>query len=277
MIINKQKRLGQVFLKNQDIIQKIIQTAEIESKDQILEIGPGKGVLTESLLQTNAKIFAIEKDRELVKFLEQRFKNNLNLKIIQTDIRDFLQSANWQNEYKIQDTKYKVIGNIPYYLTSHLLRILLENQIKPKLIVFMIQKEVAERIVAQPPQMSLLSVCVQFYAKPKIIAYVPRSAFWPQPKVDSVIIKLIPYPAQILKQNLGGQARIDVFFKVVKAGFKQPRRLLLNNIYNNLNIKKDKIKEIFEQLNIPINARSQNLSVQNWISLAQKLSSFLVN
>ena len=268
MAINKQKRLGQVFLKNQAIVQKIIQTAEIESKDQILEIGPGKGVLTEPLLQTGAKITAIEKDRELVKFLEKRFKNNLNLKIIQADIRDFLQNT----EYTILNTGYKVIGNIPYYLTSHLLRILLENPIRPFLIVLMIQKEVAERITAQLPKMNLLSVCVQFYAKPEIIYNVSRTAFQPKPKVDSAVIKITPYP--VIARS---EATKQSFFKVVKAGFKQPRKLLLNNIYNNLNIEKDKIKEIFEQLDIPINTRSQNLSVQNWISLAQKLTFFLVN
>jgi len=270
--MNKQKRLGQVFLKNQDIVQKIIQATEIESKDQILEIGPGKGVLTEPLLQTGAEVTAIEKDSSLVKYLERRFANNSNLIIIQADIRDFLKNEDY-TKYKIQDTKYKVIGNIPYYLTSHLLRILLENPIKPKLIVLMIQKEVAERITAQPPQMSLLSVSVQFYAKPEIICYVPKTAFQPKPKVDSAVIRLAPINTdentdKTLKKN---------FFKVVKAGFRQPRKLLLNNIYNNLNIEKDKIKEIFEQLDISMNARPQNLSVQNWISLAQKLTFFLVN
>jgi 16S rRNA (adenine1518-N6/adenine1519-N6)-dimethyltransferase len=174
MAINKQKRLGQVFLKDRDIVQKIIQAAEIESKDQILEIGPGKGVLTKPLLQTGAKIFAIEKDPKMINFLQEKFKDNSQLILIQEDIRDFLKNEDY-TEYKIQDTKYKVIGNIPYYLTSHLLRILLENPIKPSLIVLMIQKEVAERIIAQPlrlrqdyggqAKMSLLSVCVQFYGQ----------------------------------------------------------------------------------------------------------------
>jgi len=273
MAINKQKKLGQVFLKDKDIVQKIIQTVEIESKDQILEIGPGKGVLTEPLLQTGTKITVVEKDPELVKFLENRFHNKSNLKIIQADIRDFLKNKSFYTRYKIQDTSYKVIGNIPYYLTSHLLRILLENPVKPSLIVLMIQKEVAQRIIAQPPQMSLLSISVQFYSQPEIICYVPKTAFSPKPKVDSAIIKITPIGTdentdEALKKN---------FFKVVKAGFRQPRKLLLNNIYNSLNIEKDKIKEIFEQLDIPINARPQNLSVEDWISLAQKLAFFLVD
>ncbi len=277
MAINKQKRLGQVFLKDQDIVQKIIQAAEIESKNQILEIGPGKGVLTEPLLQTGAKITAIEKDFEFVKFLKKRFGIESNFKIIQADIRDFLQSATWQNT--IHNTEYKVIGNIPYYLTSYLLRILFENPIKPSLIVLMLQKEVSQRIAAKPPKMSLLSVSVQFYAKPEIICYVPKTAFWSKPKVDSAVIKLTPYPVITCpaRGKESNKATKQSFFKVVKAGFRQPRKLLLNNIYNNLNIEKDKIKEIFEQLDISINTRPQNLSVENWISLAQKLAFFLVD
>ncbi|MFA5392594.1 MAG: 16S rRNA (adenine(1518)-N(6)/adenine(1519)-N(6))-dimethyltransferase RsmA [Candidatus Paceibacterota bacterium] len=272
MKINKQKRLGQVFLKDQDIVQKIIQAAEIKSKDQILEIGPGKGVLTEPLLQTGAKITAIEKDPEMINFLQEKFKDNSQLILIQADIRDFLQNQESKNlKFKIKN--YKVIGNIPYYLTSHLLRILLENPIKPSLIVLMLQKEVAQRIIAQPPKMNLLSVCVQFYAKPEIIIYVPRTVFWPKPEVDSAVIKIIP----INTNENTDKMQIKTFFNVVKAGFRQPRKVLLNNIYYNLNIEKNKIKEIFEQLNIPINARPQNLSVQNWISLAQKLAFFLVN
>jgi 16S rRNA (adenine1518-N6/adenine1519-N6)-dimethyltransferase len=137
----------------------------------------------------------------------------------------------------------------------------------------MIQKEVAERITAKLPKMNLLSVCVQFYAKPEIICNVSKTAFQPKPKVDSAVIKIIP----INTNENTDEIQIKTFFNVVKAGFKQPRKLLLNNIYNNLNIEKDKIKEIFEQLDIPINTRSQNLSVQNWISLAQKLTFFLVN
>jgi 16S rRNA (adenine1518-N6/adenine1519-N6)-dimethyltransferase len=271
MIINKQKRLGQVFLKDKEIVQKIIQTAEIEPKDQILEIGPGKGVLTKPLLQTGAKIFAIEKDPKMIDLLQEKFKDNSQLILIQEDIRDFLKNEDY-TKYKIQDTKYKVIGNIPYYLTSHLLRILLENPIKPSLIVLMLQKEVAERIITKPPKMNLLSVCVQFYAKPEIISFVSRTVFRPKPKVDSAVIKLTPYPV-IARNEVTKQS----FFKVVKAGFRQPRKLLLNNIYNGLKIEKNKIKEIFEQLNIPINARPQNLSVQNWIFLAQKLAFFLVD
>lgn len=272
MITKKQKKLGQVFLKDQDTVQKIIRATEIKPEDQILEIGPGKGVLTEPLLQTGAKIIAVEKDLSLVKYLERRFANNSNLIILQADIRDFLKNKDY-TKYKIQDTKYKVIGNIPYYLTSHLIQLILELDKKPETIVLMIQKEVAQRIMARPPKMNLLSTSVQFYAKPKIIYQVPKTAFWPNPKIDSVVIKITPINTN---ENADKMLRKN-FFKVVKAGFKQPRKLLINNLCVNLKIEKDKIKEIFEQLDIPINARPQNLSVENWISLVQQLTFFLVD
>jgi len=266
-----QKRLGQVFLKDKGTLEKIIQASEINPEDEILEIGPGKGILTEALLQTGAKIIAVEKDQELVKFLENLFKNKQNLKIIHADIRDFLKNKDY-TKYKIQDTKYKVIGNIPYYLTSHLLRLLLENPIKPKLIVLMIQKEVAERITAQPPKMSLLSVSVQFYSQPEIICYVPKTAFYPEPKVDSAVIKITPINAN---ENTDEVFK-KIFFNIIKAGFRQPRKLLINNLSKNLKIKKDVLQKIFLQLNMPLNTRAQDLSVEKWASLSSLLTKNIV-
>lgn len=263
MSFSKQKQLGQVFLKDQAVIKKIIQAGEISKKDQILEIGPGKGILTQALIKTGAYVIAVEKDSQLIKFLRNRFKNKSNLKIIHADIRDFLIPSKFQ----ILNSNYKVIGNIPYYLTSHLLRLLLENPTKPSLIVLMIQKEVAERVVAQPPKMNLLSASVQFYAKPEIICYVPRTAFYPKPNVDSAVIKIIPLPAKVLKQNLGGQAP-QFFFKIIKAGFKQPRKLLINNLNANLKVDKEIIQKALKKLKIPLQARAHNLSLNEWISLS---------
>jgi len=270
-----QKKLGQVFLKDKEALEKIIKASEIKPEDQILEIGPGKGVLTEFLLKTSAKTTAVEKDIELVKFLKDRFKDKLNLKIIHADIRDFLKTNQFYSQYSILNAQYKVIGNIPYYLTSHLLRLLLENPIKPSLIVLMVQKEVAERIIAQPPKMNLLSTSVQFYAKAEIIYYVPRTAFSPEPKVDSAIIKITPLPAKILKQNLGEQTQ-QSFFKVVKAGFEQPRKILINNLCKNLKKEKDVLQKVFLQLNFPLNTRAQNLSIKQWISLSSLLMKNIV-
>jgi len=268
MATKKQKKLGQVFLKDEKVVQKIIQAAKIEPEDQILEIGPGKGVLTEFLLKTGAEIVAVEKDVELVKFLKNLFKNKQNLKIIHADIRDFLKNT----RYRILNTQYKALGNIPYYLTSNLLRLLLENPIKPSLIVLMIQKEVAERVMAQPPKMNLLSASVQFYAKPEIICYVSRTAFHPEPKVDSAVIKITPMKT---KENINKIQKKN-FFRIVKAGFKQPRKLLINNLSKNLKIEKEYLQKIFLQSNMPLNTRAQNLSIKEWISLSSLLMKNIV-
>ena len=258
--LKPKKRLGQVFLKNKAFLSKIIKAGEISSKDVILEIGPGTGVLTEALLQTRARVIAIEKDPQLVQFLKNHFRDNPNLKIIQGDIRDLLNSnSQFPISKQITNSNYKVVGNIPYYLASHLIQLLLELKHQPKVIILMIQKEVAQRIIAQPPQMNLLAAAVQFYSQPKIICFVPKSAFWPQPKVDSAIIKLIPMPFP--------RKRESQFFQIVKAGFSHPRKLLISNLSQNLKIPKNQLQTIFQNNNLSLNSRAQNLSISKWEKL----------
>jgi len=271
------KRLGQVFLKNKVFLSQIIKAGEISSQDTVLEIGPGTGVLTEALLQTKARIIAIEKDPQLVNFLQTKFKNNKNLTIIEADIRDFLRNQEFKN-LKLKIKNYKVVGNIPYYLTSHLIQLLLELKQQPKAIVLMIQKEVAQRIVAQPPKMNLLAVAVQYYAKPEIIASVPKSDFWPQPKVDSAIIKLTLLPVMVRSPKRNRRIttsfpyqRESQFFQIVKAGFSHPRKLLISNLSQNLKIPKEQLQDIFKKTNIPLNSRAQNLSLKNWKNLTNSL------
>ncbi|MFA5360475.1 MAG: 16S rRNA (adenine(1518)-N(6)/adenine(1519)-N(6))-dimethyltransferase RsmA [Candidatus Paceibacterota bacterium] len=272
MQFNKQKKLGQVFLKDQSAIKQIIRESKISKKDLVLEIGPGKGILTQSLLKTGANVIAVEKDPKLAKFLQNKFGNKPNLKIIQADIRDFLNS-----EFQILDSNFKVVGNIPYYLTSHLIKLLLELENQPQNIILMVQKEVAQRIVSNPlscrqnykrqAKMNLLAASVQFYAKPEIISYVSKTAFSPIPKIDSAIIKLTPYPL-----NRKNKAIKQAYFETIKAGFKQPRKLLLNNLSLNLKINKESVKEALRQLNIPLDARAQDLSIDKWISLSLLLN-----
>ena len=270
--LKPKKRLGQVFLKNKAFLSKIIKAGGISSKDTVLEIGPGKGVLTEALLRAKAKVIAIEKDPQLVDFLKEKFKNHKNLTIIEADIRDFLKNKEFSAQYSILNTQYKVLGNIPYYLTSHLLQLLLELKHQPEVIVFMIQKEVAQRIVAKPPKMNLLAVSVQFYSQPEIISYVPKSAFWPQPKVDSAIIKLTPLSVIVYPAKGGAdEATKQSFFKVVKAGFSHPRKLLISNLSQTFKIPKNKLQNIFQKLNLPFNIRAQNLSLENWKDLTTHL------
>ena len=266
--LKPKKRLGQVFLKNKAFLSKIIKAGEISSKDTVLEIGPGKGVLTEALLRAKAKVMAIEKDPQLVDFLKEKFKTNKNLTVIHADIRDVLNSKQFSCYSRISGNlkNYKVVGNIPYYLTSHLIQLLLELKHKPEIIVLMIQKEVAQRIVAQPPKMNLLAVSVQFFAKPEIIASIPKSAFWPQPKVDSAIIKLTPLP--VIARS---EATKQPFFQVVKAGFSHPRKLLISNLSQNLKISREQLQETFSKLDLPFNIRAQNLSLEHWNDLTKYL------
>jgi 16S rRNA (adenine1518-N6/adenine1519-N6)-dimethyltransferase len=187
-----------------------------------------------------------------------------------------------REESKIQNTKYKIVGNIPYYLTSYLFRLLLELEKKPEIIVLMIQKEVAQRIVAQPPHMNLLAVSIQFFAKPEIIAQVPKTAFYPQPKVDSAIIKLTPIPVIAIRQLAEKpcppklqRRRESYFFKVVKAGFSHPRKLLISNLNQTLKIPKEQLQDIFFHFKLKSNIRPSELSIFDWLNLTKNLLSFI--
>ena len=179
------KRLGQHFLKNKKILEEMARTAEITKNDIVLEVGPGLGSLTEILATRAKKVIAVEKDCDLIPILRDKFLNYKNVEIIAGDILQIF------NQFK----NYKIVANIPYYITSRFLRLFLsETKFRTKLMVLMVQKEVAERICAKPPRMNLLALSVQLYAKPEIIRKVSRGQFSPPPKVDSAIIKLTPYP-----------------------------------------------------------------------------------
>ena len=222
------RKLGQVFLKNQKISQKIVKELEIKKGEIVVEIGPGTGFLTQELILSNEKIIAIEKDPKLIGYLKEKFANNKNLILIEGDIREILKEEKIQEIIQSKDYNkgYKIVGNIPYYLTSYLLRLLMELENKPKLVVLMVQKEVAQRIAAQPPKMNLLSVLTQFYFQPKIIQIVKKGNFSPPPKVDSAIIKLTPW-----KNQYNSNPKLEkTFIQLVKAGFAQPKKTLINNL-----------------------------------------------
>ena len=221
------KGLGQNFLIDKNVLRKIIEASEIKPTDTILEVGPGIGVLTQELALVAKKIIAIEKSETMCEILKETIKDFKNVEIINEDILEF-NPAN----YKLLTTNYKLVANIPYYLTSPLIRKFLELKNPPQEIILMIQKEVAQRICAEVGDMSLLAVSVQFYAKAKIISYVSNTCFWPAPKIDSAIIKITPF---------GGKPTVpaDKFFEIVKAGFSQPRKQLGGNLAKNLEIKKE--------------------------------------
>jgi len=244
--IKPSKRLGQNFLIDKTVVKKIIKTADIKESDTIIEIGPGIGTITQEL----AKAIVVEKDREMVKILKQTIKDNIE--IIQKDIL----------KYEIKAKDYKVIGNIPFYLTAPLIRKLLESKNPPKEITLVVQKEVAQRICAKPPKMSILSVSVQFYAKPKIISYISKKSFWPCPKVDSAIIKI---------SNISSNPEIDkdLFFRIVKAGFSQPRKQIINNLSKKLKLDKEEIKIWLLKNNIQPKQRAETLNIQDWTNLTK--------
>jgi 16S rRNA (adenine1518-N6/adenine1519-N6)-dimethyltransferase len=260
--IKPNKRLGQNFLIDENVLKKIIAAAEISPQETILDIGPGLGALTQELVKKAKKVIAVEKDKKMAGILKQTFKDCANLEIIQGDI---LKIA--------PPTAPKIVANIPYYLTSPLIRLFLESKNPPREMILTLQKEVGQRICAKPGQMSLLSVSVQIYSQPKIVGYISKKSFWPMPKVDSAIVKIIPYRQRdcFARQR---RARNDraLFFKIVKAGFASPRKQLANNLADKLGIEKEEIKRALIECGFNIQTRAQNLSVEDWERLIKELS-----
>ena len=247
------KSLGQNFLKSEKIAEEIVEAGEVGPNDVVLEVGPGKGILTEKLLEKAKKVIAVEKDEQLAEFLKEKFKNNPKLEIIRGDILKFSPMS----RRDLDIGRYKIIANIPYYITSHLLRTFLESDYQPSLMVLMVQKEVAERIVAKGKLArrrggeSILSISVKTYGRPEIIRKVPAGYFSPAPKVDSAVIKISGISKNFF-QNIGEKK----FFEIVKKGFSQKRKMLINN----LKAKKDD----FTACNIDKKARAENLSLEQW-------------
>lgn len=247
------KSLGQHFLINEKILNKIIDSADITKKDQVLEIGPGLGILTNELCERAGKVIAVEKDEKLAKILKRTTKEFNNLEIINQDILR-------TKIYNLQPRTYKLVANLPYNIAGPILRKFLESENKPFLMILMLQKEVAEKIVAAPGQMSILSVSVRFYADSEIIEIVPDSDFWPSPKVDSAIIKI---------SNIKKKSKIDTknFFRCVRIGFSSPRKTLLNNLAAGYKLDKENIKNILEKIKLNEFVRAQELSINDWQKL----------
>jgi len=256
------KRLGQNFLVSEKAFEKILKAADLSSKDVVLEIGSGIGNLTLKLTKKVKKVIAIEKDKKMCEILRQELKNQdiKNVQIINEDVLkiQYGSMVKWFDGYN-----YKLVANLPYYITSPIIRKFLEIKKTPKLAVLMIQKQVAQRICAKPGKMSVLAVSVQFYAKPEIISYISKKSFWPQPKVDSAIIKIIP---KKIKVSTEFKKR---FFEIVKAGFSQPRKQLANNLSKKLGFKKEKVEVWLLKNNVRPSQRAETLSIDNWKRLTK--------
>ena len=258
MILNS-KRLGQHFLINKSAISRIVAALDLKENETVIEIGPGKGSLTIPLLgvakKLNCKIIGIEKDSVLSVGLQQT-TNNKNLEIVVGDALKILPTIIHHSSFIIQ--KYKVVGNIPYYITGKLLRILSELENKPSLIILMIQKEVAQRIMAKPPQTNLLSAITQFWADPEILFTLNPKDFSPAPEVNSAVIKLVP-KKQI---TTNGSMANNQYYDFVKVLFKQPRQTILNNLKRGLNLKSEEIVEKMNKAKINVQNRPQDLSLE---------------
>jgi len=255
--ISLAKGLGQNFLIDEKVLKKIIEAANLSENDIVLEVGSGIGNLTAELAKRAKKVIAVEKDPNLVRILNNELRIK-NIKIIQGDILKIPYSR-----FQILDS-YKVVANIPYYLTSPLIRKFLELKNPPTEMILMVQKEVAQRICAKPTKMSILAVSVQFYAKPEIISFVSKKFFWPSPKVDSAILRIAPL--------INADRRLinaDLFFKIVRAGFSQPRKQLVNNLSKGLKMGKEKVKNWLLKKNIQPTQRAETLSVRDWILLTK--------
>ena len=272
MKISPKKSLGQNFLINAGILEKIVNAAELNLDDTVLEIGPGTGNLTKLLSEKAGRVIAIEKDYRLIEELREKFKNT-NVEIVEADILKLEINKLFENcKLKIVNCDYKVIGNIPYYITSHLLKTIFEEWPRPELIVLTVQKEVAQRIVAKPPDMNLLALSVQLYSDAKIISYISKGSFRPMPKVDSAIIRLTPKNNEqgaVSTANVQCSLFTDRFFRVAKAGFSGKRKQLVNNLTKNFGMMKEDILKLFEKVGLEPNIRAENLSLNQWIGLSK--------
>ncbi len=260
--VKPNKLMGQNFLTNRAFLEKIAGSLDLKEGDRVIEVGPGTGNLTDFLVGSPAKeILAIEKDKGLALGLISKYRDISKLTVLPQDILFWLDQP--PNQHKLP--YYKVVGNIPYYLTGQLIRLLLNGEFQPVSIVLTIQKEVAQRIVAQPPQMTALSAIVQTLSEPKIVFNIGRGNFNPIPKVDSTVILIKPKP-------IYDSAKTQLIIKTIKAGFIHPRRLLLSNLAEGLGMEKSKIANVFANLNWDIKLRAQDLTVTDWEKLSAALN-----
>lgn len=265
--VRPDKRLGQNFLIDPKALEKVVQAAEIEPTDVVLEIGAGIGNLTASLAATACKVVAVELDGRLIPILRSVLAAYGNVNIIQGDILT-LSPADLLQALPVPQEGYLVAANIPYYITSAVIRHLLEAQPRPKRVVLTMQSEVAERICAGTGKLSLLALGVQVYGQPSITARIPAGAFYPPPKVDSTVVRVDLFPQPAVPQGL-----IETFFRLAKAGFGQKRKTLRNSLASGLKITTAEVELMLIKTKIDPMRRAETLSVQEWTSLAEEASS----
>lgn len=248
------KSFGQNFLIDRSVLQRIVEAAELEATDQVLEVGAGTGVLTRELAKKARRVVAVELERGMLALLAETTCNYPNVELIARNLL-FLDPVEVFGQ-----AAYKLVANLPYYITAPTFRHFLESDNAPRLLVVMVQYEVAQRIVAEPGDLSLLGVSVQFYGRPRIVARVHAQAFYPAPKVDSAILRVEVSPQAPLTPR-----ERDSFFRVVHAGFSERRKQLHNALTRGLHSKNEDVRAWLAAANIDASRRAETLSIDEWL------------
>jgi 16S rRNA (adenine1518-N6/adenine1519-N6)-dimethyltransferase len=251
------KGLGQNFLHDPIALEKIVAAAEIGPDDTVLEIGPGLGSLTRYLAASAKVVVAVELDQHLLPPLKAVLSPYDNVRLIHGDILELNPTD------LIAEPGYVVAANVPYYITSAIIRHLLESPSKPRRIVLTVQKEVAQRICEKPGDLSLLALSVQVYGKPRVVAHVPAGAFFPPPNVDSSVLSIEIYPTPLIRADF-----LETFFQLAKAGFGQKRKTLRNALSSGLAISPNQAADLLTQAGIDPQRRAETLSIDEWSAIA---------
>ncbi|MEW6143255.1 MAG: 16S rRNA (adenine(1518)-N(6)/adenine(1519)-N(6))-dimethyltransferase RsmA [Chloroflexota bacterium] len=266
-----QKGFGQNFLIDRTILRDITAAAELSAGDIVVEVGPGLGVLTTELAAAAGRVVAVELDRGLAEGLRDEFRDRTNVTIVNGDILG-LSPETLLEPYRmeVEASGYKVVANVPYYITSPVLRHFLEARWKPRLMVVTVQREVGESITAGAGDMSLLGAIIQFYAWPKIVRKVSARAFYPAPKVDSVVLRLDVYGKPPVKV-----ADVDAFFRVIKAGFSARRKQLHNPLARGLVLPQTVVAEALKESGIDPMRRAETLTLKEWAIISERLRQYV--
>lgn len=260
--IAPKKSLGQNFLHDPNALQKIVSTAELQPGETILEIGAGTGALSVHLAQTGSPLVAVEIDDRLLPILERQLRDFSQIRIVHGDILDL------NLHDLVGDAPYVVVANLPYYITSAILRHLLEASHKPRALILTIQQEVAERLAAKPGDMSLLAVSVQFYGKPQLITKLNPAAFWPRPDVSSAVVRIDVYDRPVV--DVPSE---ELFFRVVRAGFGQKRKQLKNSVSTGLGLSHPEAAELIVEAGIDPSRRAETLTLEEWAAITNVVAS----
>ena len=253
------KGLGQNFLVDEKALGQIVGAADLKPSDHVVEVGPGTGFLTEMLIEKAKHVVAIELDKKMVEILEERFGEVKNLEVVHADILR-------TKDYGLRTKQYKVVANIPYYITSPLLKHFLQSGNRPSVMVVLVQKEVAEKICGITGK-SVITIETQVFGRPEIVDYVPSNSFYPAPKVDSAILKINVYDKPLIVED-----RLKDFFRIVKFGFSQKRKKLANSLSAGLHLKPVEVRDILIKTDIDPDIRAESLGVGDWDRLVKVLT-----